>query len=82
LSDHGEWESGEARDDDTTGEERGGRSCTSTGGEESRQTGTDGLVMMALVWGGTLNSSTANLSTAVKGGGADEVLLHLVVVDL
>jgi hypothetical protein len=38
--------------------------------------------MMALVWGGTLNSSVANLSTAVKGGGADEVLLHLVVADL
>jgi hypothetical protein len=39
-------------------------------------------VMMALVWGGTLNSSAANLSTAVKGGGTDEVLLHLVVADL
>jgi hypothetical protein len=25
------------------------------------------VVMMALVWGGTLNSSTANLSTAVNG---------------
>eukprot|EP00268_Persea_americana_P055795 TRINITY_DN6518_c0_g1_i1.p1 TRINITY_DN6518_c0_g1~~TRINITY_DN6518_c0_g1_i1.p1 ORF type:complete len:115 (-),score=25.23 TRINITY_DN6518_c0_g1_i1:123-467(-) len=28
---------------------------------------TPSLVMMALVWGGTLNSSAANFSTAVKG---------------
>lgn len=30
-------------------------------------TGSVPLVMMALVWGGTLNSSAAYLSTAVKG---------------
>eukprot|EP00244_Chara_vulgaris_P003085 TRINITY_DN1552_c0_g1_i1.p3 TRINITY_DN1552_c0_g1~~TRINITY_DN1552_c0_g1_i1.p3 ORF type:complete len:107 (+),score=4.37 TRINITY_DN1552_c0_g1_i1:766-1086(+) len=28
---------------------------------------TPSLVMMALVWGGTLNSSAANFNTAVKG---------------
>jgi hypothetical protein len=54
----GEWR-GQGRRHD--GRRKRGRSCTSTGGEESRQTGTDGLV---------------------KGGAADEVLLHLVDADL
>jgi hypothetical protein len=34
------------------------------------------LVMMALVWGGTLNSSAANLSTAVKGAASGTLNLR------
>lgn len=34
------------------------------------------LVMMALVWGGTLNSSAANLRTAVKGASSGTLKLH------
>ena len=34
------------------------------------------LVMMALVWGGTLNSSAAYLSTAVKGAASGTLNLR------
>jgi hypothetical protein len=46
--------------------------------DRSHEKGDDGipLVMMALVWGGTLNSSAANLSTAVKGAASGTLNLR------
>lgn len=35
------------------------------------------LVMIALVWGGTLNSSAANLRTAVKGAASGTLNLEI-----